>query len=304
MTSIQARLSKPLLRRLFADWTEGPIATQRARQEQRARFIPLPREIVCQAVTINGIPGEWITPPNAVSGVMLYLHGGAYNLGSVNASRDLIARLSAATRCKTLAIDYRLAPEHPFPAALADATAVYRWLLTEGIPPNRLVLAGDSAGGGLAVATLLALRDGGTPLPAGAICLSPWVDLALTGAAIRDKAAVDPILDAASLSAYAAAYAGAAALTSPQISPLYADLRGLPPLLIQAGSDELLLDDATRLAQKAHKAGVTVTLQIWDGLFHVFPAMPFLPEARQALQEAARFVAGLSDEEQASGERG
>ena len=301
MTSIQARLSKPLLRRLFAGWTEGPIATQRARQEQRAKFTPLPRRIACQPVSINGIPGEWIIPPNAASGVMLYLHGGAYNLGSVNASRDLIARLSAATQCQTLAIDYRLAPEHPFPAALADATAVYRWLLTEGISPNCLFLAGDSAGGGLAVATLLALRDGEAPLPAGALCLSPWVDLALTGAAIRDKAAVDPILDVASLARYAAAYAATTALTSPYISPLYADLRGLPPLLIQAGSEEILLDDATRLAQKARRDGVAVTLHIWDGLFHVFPAVPFLPETRQALQEAARFVAGLAGGEQTSG---
>lgn len=301
MTSIQAQLSKPLLRRLFAGWTEGPIARQRAWQEQRARFAPLPRQIACQPVTINDVPGEWIIPPNTTNGTMLYLHGGAYNLGSVNASRDLIARLSAATRCKTLAIDYRLAPEHPFPAALTDATAVYHWLLTKGISVNRLFLAGDSAGGGLAIATLLALRDGGTPLPAGALCLSPWVDLALTGAAIRDKAAVDPILDAASLARYAAAYAGGAGLTSPYVSPLYADLRGLPPLLIQAGSDEILLDDATRLAQKGRQAGVAVTLRIWDGLFHVFPAVPFLPETRQALQEAARFVTGLADGGRAAG---
>ncbi len=294
MASIQAKISKKLLRHFFSGWSQGTIATQRAVQEKRARFARLPARLECQPLTINGIPAEWISLPPATAGVMLYLHGGAYCLGSVNASRDLIARLVEATKHKAVAIDYRLAPEHPFPAALEDALSAYRWLLAQGVEPARILFAGDSAGGGLSIATLVALRDAGQPLPAAAICISPWTDLALTGDSMRSKAAVDPILDAASLARYARDYAGDAPLTSPLISPLYADLAGLPPLLIQVGTDEILLDDATRLAECARQAGVPVTLETWAGLFHVFPAAPFLPETAQAMAQAARFVGRLA----------
>lgn len=294
MASIQAKISKKLLRVFFSGWSQGTIAEQRAVQEKRARFARLPAQLECQPLTVNGIPAEWISLPSATAGVLLYLHGGAYCLGSVNASRDLIARLVEATKYKALAIDYRLAPENPFPAALEDAMSVYSWLLRQGADPARIVFAGDSAGGGLAMATLVALRDAGQPLPAGAICISPWTDLALTGDSIGRKAAIDPILDTASLARYARDYAGDAPLTSPLISPLYADLSGLPPLLLQAGTDEILLDDATRLAEGARQAGVAVTLETWAGLCHVFPAVPFLPETTQALAQAARFVANLT----------
>ncbi len=294
MTSTQAKISRKLLRVFFANWSKGPIAEQRRKQESKTRFTPLPPQLVCQPVTIDGIASEWLSLPEADSGVMLYLHGGAYNLGSVKASRDLIARLVAATKHKALALDYRLAPENPFPAALEDAVAAYRWLLAEGTAPSRILLAGDSAGGGLAVAALVALRDAGLPLPAGAICLSPWVDLTLSGKSIHSKAASDPILDAASLARYAAAYAAGAPLASPLVSPLFADLHGLPPLLVQAGTEEILLDDAIRLAERAAQAGVLVTLETWEGLFHVFPLLAFLPETRQALQQAGAFVARLS----------
>jgi epsilon-lactone hydrolase len=294
MASIQAKISKKLLPIFFGRWSGGTIAEQRAKQETIGKAARLPRQLICQPVTVAGVPAEWIALPEADAGVMLYLHGGAYNLGSVNASRDRIARLVAATRHKALALDYRLAPENPFPAALEDAVAAYRWLLAEGTAPGRILFAGDSAGGGLAVATLVALRDAGLPLPAGAVCISPWVDLALTGDSIHSKAAADPILDAASLARYAATYAGDAPLTSPLISPLYADLHGLPPLLILAGTEEILLDDATRLAEKAGQAGVAVTLATWEGLFHVFPVVGFLPETRQAMQQVGAFAAGLS----------
>lgn len=293
MPSIQAKISKILLRVLFANWSKGPIAEQRRKQESRAKYSPLPPQLVCQPATLDGISAEWLSLPEADSGVMLYLHGGAYNLGSVHASRDLIARLVDATKHKALALDYRLAPENPYPAALEDALAAYRWLLAEGTAPSCILFAGDSAGGGLVVAALVALRDAGLPLPAGAICLSPWVDLTLSGESIRSKAASDPILDAASLGRYAAAYAAQTPLASPLISPLFADLQGLPPMLIQAGTEEILLDDATRLAERAGQAGVSVTLETWDGLFHVFPVMAFLPETRQALQQVSTFVAQL-----------
>jgi len=290
MTSIQARISKRLLPLLLAGWSHGSIAEQRARQEKRASYARLPAQVASQPVTVESIPAEWICVPGSNAGVMLYLHGGAYCLGSINTHRDLIARLAAATKCKALALAYRLAPENPFPAALEDTTAAYGWLLAQGTDPARILLAGDSAGGGLTVAALVALRDAGMPLPAGAICLSPWVDLALTGNSVQRRRRADPILNAASLSRYAAAYAGTMPLTSPLLSPINADLHGLPPLLIHAGTDEVLLDDATRLAERASRVGVAVTLETWDGLFHVFQTVAFLPETRESLEKAAGFA--------------
>jgi acetyl esterase/lipase len=221
---------------------------------------------------------------------MLYLHGGAFALGSINVQRELIARLVRSTKMRGLAIKYRLAPEHPFPAALEDATAAYRWLLSQGFESSQIMVAGDSAGGGLALGTMLSLRDSGEPLPAGAVCISPWTDLALTGDSALSKADLDPILDPASLQVYARYYAGDNELTTPLISPLFANLAGLPPLLIQVGTDEILLDDATRLAEKARQAGVNVTLEVWDEMFHVFQLIPFLPEAKKAIGSIAEFV--------------
>lgn len=289
--SIQAQLARKFIRRQMAGWSEGPIAQQRERQAATGRFMRLPKTTHCQPVEVDGLPAEWITTPAATAGALLYLHGGAYCLGSVAIQRELIARLTDATHCRALAIDYRLAPEHPFPAAVEDATAAYRWLLAQGHAPEDIVLAGDSAGGGLTVAALVALRDAGTPLPVAAVCFSPWFDLTLSGDSIQTQAAADPVLDAASLSRYARAYAAAAPLEHPLISPLYADLRGLPPLLIQVGTAEILLDDATRLAAAAREAGVAVTLQVWEGLFHVFQMAPFLPETREALANVATFLA-------------
>ena len=192
---------------------------------------------------------------------------------------------------RSLVINYRLAPEHPHPAALEDAITAYRWLLTQGYDPSQIVIAGDSAGGGLALAALLALLDAGEPLPAGAVCISPWTDLALTGASMRSKAKVDHILDPNSLEMYARYYAGIDEVTSPLLSPLYADLKGLPPLLIQVGGDEILLDDATRLAEQAREAGVDVTLEIWDEMFHVFQLVSFLPETQKAVKHITDFAA-------------
>ena len=193
--SLQARIVKRLLPLRFSDWSKGSLEEQRARQEKNAGRSRLPADVRCQPVCIDGLPAEWIEAPGADLGVMLYLHGGAYALGSINTHREFVARLARATNMRGLAIDYRLAPEHPFPAALEDATTAYGWLLTQGYTPSQIIVAGDSAGGGLALATLVALRDAGQPLPAGAVCISPCTDLALTGASIQDKAPVDPILD-------------------------------------------------------------------------------------------------------------
>ena len=167
-----------------------PVAEQRARAEKMARYFRLPKDLQCQAVDADGVPAKWIIPAAADEGVILYLHGGAYCLGSVNAHLDLLARLARAANRKLLAIDYRLAPEHPHPAALEDAVTAYRWLLGQGTAPAQIVIAGDSAGGGLTLVTLLALRDADMPLPAAAVCISPWTDLALTGASMHVKADV------------------------------------------------------------------------------------------------------------------
>ena len=288
--SVRAKIAKRLVSFQLSGWSEGTIEEQRARQARTHRFIRLPAGVASQTVSVNGISAEWIHTPDAGAGVIVYLHGGAYALGSIDTYRGLVGRLAHSTKLRALAINYRLAPEHPYPAALEDATTVYGWLIEQGVAPSQIIIAGDSAGGGLALATLLALRDGGEPLPAGAVCMSPWTDLALTGASVQSKASVDPILDSDSLRMYADYYAGGHELTNPLISPLYADLQGLPPLLIQVGTDEILLDDAARYAENAQKAGVDVTQEIWEDMFHVFQMMAFIPETKTALDRISAFV--------------
>ena len=288
--SIRTTIIKKLVALQMAGWSEGPVEAQRARQEKQIRYIRLPADVQCEPSNADGVPVEWIAAPGADSVVMMYLHGGAYTLGSINTARELTARLARVTNTRALAVDYRLAPEHPYPAAIEDALTVYRWLLKE-VAPSRIIIAGDSAGGGLALATLVALRDAGEALPAGAVFLSPWTDLALTGDSIQGKAATDPILDPESLAMYAGYYAGNHELTSPLLSPLYADLQGLPPLLIQVGTEEILLDDAVRCADKARAAGVDVTLEVWDEMFHIFQMLPFFPETKKAIEHIAAFVA-------------
>ncbi len=288
--SIRNKIIKKLVSFLMSGWSKGTIEEQRTRQEKMSKYAKLPADIQCQPINVEGISAEWINAPDADLGVILYLHGGAYALGSINVHREFIARLALATKMRCLAINYRLAPEHPFPAALEDATAAYHWLLTQGVDPSQIIIAGDSAGGGLALVTMVTLRDAGEQLPAGAVCISPWTDLSLTGASIEQKSKLDPILNPTSLDMYAKYYAGEYELTSPLISPLYADLQELPPLLIQVGADEILVDDAIRLAEKARDASVDVTLEIWDEMFHIFQLIPFLPETKKAIGSIAEFV--------------
>jgi monoterpene epsilon-lactone hydrolase len=288
--SLQAKVVKRLVRLQFSGWSEGSIEEQRARHERSTRWNRLPADVHCKPVSADGVAAEWIEAPGADLGVILYLHGGAYALGSIDTYREFVARMVRATSMGGLAINYRLAPEHPFPAALEDATSAYGWLLAQGVDPSRIIIAGDSAGGGLALAALVVLRDAGNPLPAGAVCLSPWTDLTLSGASIQSKAHVDCILDADSLEVYAKLYAGERDLASPLISPLFADLSDLPPLLIQVGTDEILLDDAMRCAAGARQMGVDVTLEIWDEMFHVFQLVPFLPETKKAAGHITEFV--------------
>jgi monoterpene epsilon-lactone hydrolase len=241
--------------------------------------------------------GEWLEPLGANRAAdnnaptILYLHGGGYYFCSPRSHRSLVFGLATRAGATTLSLDYRLAPEHRFPAALEDALAAYRQLVGSGTLPQSIVIAGDSAGGGLALATLVALRDAGTPLPAGAVLFSPWTDLAATGESIRSNDGADPMFSGQAIGRAAQVYLGDAPATNPYASPVYADLHGLPPLFIQAGSTEVLLDDSRRVADNARAAGVQVELQVWPKMPHVWQIFaPFIPEARRALDGAAAFV--------------
>ncbi len=251
---------------------------------------PPPRGTETVRVDAGGVPGDCITRPTSLHDRhVLYLHGGGYRVGSTVSYRHLTWRLADAARARLLITNYRLAPEHPFPAALDDARAAYRWLLTRGA--RDIVVMGDSAGGGLSLALLMKLRDEGLPLPAAAVALSPWTDLALTGASLARNAAADPMLNAGDLPQAAADYLAGTDPRHPYVSPLYGDPAGLPPVLIQVGGDEILLDDAVRMADKLRAANPRSELQVWPLMPHVFQAYaPVMPEARRAIAEIGGFV--------------
>jgi acetyl esterase/lipase len=248
----------------------------------------------------TGLDGEWIEPaaPDnpARTRCILYFHGGAYVAMSARTHRALTSRLATWSDATLFALDYRLAPEHPFPAALEDALAAYRVLRADGLSPSRIVVAGDSAGGGLALALLVALRDAGATLPAAAVLFSPWTDLAATGNSIRDNDAADAMFFGAWVGPEARHYLADTPATNKLASPVYADLAGLPPMLIQVGDGEVLLDDSRRVAENARQAGVAVTLQIWPRVPHGWQVFaPILPEARAALRAAATFIRARLD---------
>jgi epsilon-lactone hydrolase len=268
------------------------IAERRAQYERAERVFPTPPDVKVEVVTAPDRPAEWLTPPGArTDAVVLYLHGGGYVIGSPRSHRHLAAAIARAAGTRALLLDYRLAPEHPFPAALEDAVAAYEWLLRAGITPARVVIAGDSAGGGLTMATLIALRNRGLPRPAAGVCISPWVDLTNTAASYTTKAAVDPIVTVESIAQLTQAYIGTGDPKQPLVSPLYADLRNLPPLLIHVGSEEVLLDDALGLAARARTAGIDVTMREWPAMIHVWHwFLSMLDEADVAIAEIGAFV--------------
>ncbi len=257
-----------------------------------SQFNDVAEDVRCESVDAGGVPAEWISAPGASQErVLLYLHGGGYVMCGVATHRDLIARLARAAGVRALGIDYRLAPEHPFPAAVEDAMAACRWIVSSGVDPARVIVAGDSAGGGLTLATLVALRDAGDPLPAGAICISPWVDLEGTGDSMTRKAEADPFVTWQGLQFMARQYLRDTDPRTPLAAPLYADLRGLPPLLIQVGTAETLLDDSTRIAARAEAAGVTVSLDFWEDMIHGWHIFaPILPEGQQAIESIGTFI--------------
>ena len=271
--------------------------------EQRASFdvlletyvghpIPLPEGTRVESVDVDGIPAAWIYPPDAqTERVVLYLHGGFYILGSPKSHRDLVARLSSAAGVRSLLIDYRLAPEHVFPAALDDALTAYRWLLARGTKPEHIILAGDSAGGGLTLALLQTVRDQHLPMPAGAVLLSPWTDLVGTVESRTTREAADPINSGRVVNALSSFYAGTEDAHQPLISPINADLHGFPPLHIDVGSDEVLLDDSLQVAEHAKAANVPVELTVWDDMWHGFQLFAsVLPEGQQSLEQMGRFI--------------
>jgi acetyl esterase/lipase len=245
-----------------------------------------------RAVDAGGVPGEFVaTAASRRDRHVLFLHGGGYVTGSPALYRHFTWRIATAARAHVLAIDYRLAPEHPFPAALDDALAAYRWLVAGRADPQRTAVLGDSAGGGLALALLLKLRDDGLVLPAAAVALSPWTDLALTGASLSLNAKSDPMLNVADARLFAGCYLAEADARNPYASPLYGNPAGLPPTLIHVGSDEILHDDATRTAENLRSAGCPVQIEVWPRMphgWHLFA--PVLPEARTAIERIGAFV--------------
>lgn len=245
-----------------------------------------------EQASVDGMRAEWLVPERADGErVLLYLHGGGYVIGSAASHRGLASRIALACGFRALAVDYRLAPEHPFPAAVEDAAGALRWLVSRGYAPGKTVIAGDSAGGGLAVAAMLLLRDRGEPLPAAALLLSPWTDLEVTGESCRSARRKDPMLSPRILRDYARLYLQGKDPRDPLASPIHADLGGLPPMLIQVGTHEVLLDDSRRLAERARGAGVDVHLQVEEGMFHVWQYFtPFVPESREAVEKLAAFA--------------
>jgi len=269
------------------------VEESRAGFEQFAAMFQVAKDVKIDNVDVNGVSAVWISTPEAVEeNVVLYFHGGGYVFGSINTHKEFMSRISRVSNSRVLLIDYRRAPENPFPAALEDAITAYKWLIdSEGIKPENLIIGGESAGGGLTLATLLKLRDTGIPLPAAALVLSPWADLDMTGETIRTKARVDPLANPSDLFFLASLYVGEDDPKNPYISPLYGDLKGLSPMIIQVGSSEILLSDAERIAERAKAADVDVILDIWEDMIHMFQMFAlWSPEGQKATEKLGKFI--------------
>jgi acetyl esterase/lipase len=268
-------------------WSE-----RRGRLDAVGQAYPVASDIALEAVDAGGVPAEWsLAPGSDRARVLLFFHGGGYCSGSIASHRDMVTRVGRAGGVRTLALGYRLAPEHPYPAALDDALAAYGFLLDQGIAPDKIAIGGDSAGGGLTLATMIRLRDTGKPLPGCAWLVSPWVDLQMTGASLAEKADVDPLIQKPYLEELASAYLAGADPAGPLVSPLHADLAGLPPLLVQVGSAETLLDDALRIARRAGAADVPVNLEVWPHMIHAWHLWAAeLDDGRRAIASAGAFI--------------
>ena len=260
--------------------------------ERIMSVLPMDDDIQTERVGVNGVPAEWIWAPESQEDrVILYFHGGGYLFGSARTHRVMLAHLARAAKARVLALDYRLAPEIPFPAPVEDSVSAYQWLLSKGIAPEKMAFSGDSAGGGLVIAALVALRAVGEPMPAAGVCISAWTDMESTGTSMTTNAETDPSVSKERLLRIAKVYLDGKDPRAPLASPIHADLTGLPPLLLQVGSIEVLLDDSTLLKTRANEAGVPVEMEVWEDMPHVWHHYaPILPEARKAIGKIGDFV--------------
>jgi acetyl esterase/lipase len=295
MISDEARQFHAILAALPTGVSETPPTMEQARAASDLWSVATgePEGVEYQSVDAGGVPAEWAIPAGAGEDkVLLYLHGGGYSVGSIVSHRKLVGHLAKAAGVRGLSVGYRLAPENPFPAGLDDAVTAYAWLLGEGIAAAHIGIGGDSAGGGLALATALALRERGLPAPAGLVLLSPWTDLASTGESLRTNLGKDLLIRGVNDDAPGVtSYAGDNDVKNPLISPLYADFSDFPPFVVHVGGDELLLDDSTRLAEWASAAGCDVTIEVWPDMQHVFQiAAGNVPEADEAVAKLGSWL--------------
>jgi acetyl esterase/lipase len=294
---MRSRIYRSILKRVIKDRVQ---TIQELRLDSGLKAMPpamLPKGIEFESVDIGGTEAEWLIPiGRSTEVVILHLHGGGYVSGSAELHRMLTSQLAKSLDARVLAPNYHLAPEHPFPAAIEDALEVYRYLLSTGCDPAELVVSGDSAGGGLALALVMRLRDSGEPLPAALVLMSPWTDLELKNPSCTEKAGDEALLTVPVLREWAREYAGGTRLDDPLLSPVNGDFSGFPPMLIQVGSEEILLDDARIVARKAEAAGVRVQLSVWEGLWHVWQVLgPLVPENEESFAEVSLFIRGCRD---------
>jgi len=292
--SLSSRFWKFIIRKMYKEKCMT-IAQIRAQDTSAGKFIGRPpKDVEVENININGIDAAWIRPSDAdKTKTLLHIHGGGYVTGSVTSYLRMCILMAQTLKVNVLLPAYRLAPEHPFPAALEDVLKIYRWLLSHGYQSKDILISGDSAGGGLCVASVLALRDQGDAVPAAVICLSPWADLTMQGQSHVTKSKSEAMLNTETLREWALAYTNKENLGNPLVSPIFADFHDFPPLLIQVSGDEILLDDAVALAEKAKSAGVDVSLKVWDGLWHVWQVVgDAIPESKMAFEEIGQFARG------------
>jgi acetyl esterase/lipase len=291
---MNSRVLSSILKHLKSMPTFDEIGIKRYRTllEVSARAFKPDKNIMFKPVKINRIMAEWIIPKDISSNkTILFLHGGGFIAGSINSHRDLSSRIAKASKARVLIINYRLAPEHSYPAGLEDAMTSYKWLLNKKILPGQIAFAGDSAGGGLTLALLAKIKETGLPVPSSAVFFSPWVDLENKNRSIKKNEDIDPMLDKRMLKKTARLYSNKQNLSNPFVSPINSDFTNLCPMLIHVGKNEVLLDDSLLLAQKAQKAGVKTTIEVFDNMFHVFQYFArYLPVARTSLKKAGLFI--------------
>ncbi len=283
---------KRILREKGASSSGAPVTLEQSRKGMEKVAFKVAEDIGVETVSVAGRPAEWLRAPGALAErAILYLHGGGYVMGSPNTHRSLGGEVSRASQAAVLMLDYRMGPEEPFPAAVEDGVAALQWLLDQGFAPKNLGIAGDSAGGGLAAATLVSARDTGIAMPAAAVCISPWSDLTCSNESYQTRAEADPMIAQTGIAKTAGLYLGGKDAKDPYASPNFADLRSLPPLLIHVGGDEVLLDDSIKLDAKAKADGVDSTLEIWEDMIHVWHAFhPMLPEGRDGIVRVGEFL--------------